>query len=68
MWRDGRPILGRGGYILGTDHKDFYNVGMKEPRMSTDHGIILADLKEDGVRSNCRYFKVRSIWTIEAPK
>ena len=44
MWRDWRPITGRGGYILGTDLRDFYNVCIREPRVSTDHHIILAEL------------------------
>ena len=26
MWRDRRHITGRGDYILGTDHRDFYNL------------------------------------------
>ena len=36
--------------------------------MSTDHHIILAELKEDGVRRNRRYYKGRYIWSIVAPK
>ena len=26
MWRDRRHITGRGDYILGTDHREFYNL------------------------------------------
>ena len=33
IWRDVRPILGIGDYILGTDRRDFYNVGIREIRM-----------------------------------
>ena len=33
MWRDGRIILGRGDYIIGMYHRDFYKLGVSEPRM-----------------------------------
>ena len=52
MWRNWRPISGRGDYILGTDFRYFYNVGITEPRMSTDHWMILAKLKGDGFKRN----------------
>ena len=68
MCRDGIPITGRGDYILGTECRDFYNVCIKEPRVSTDHWMILAKLKGYGVRRNLRYCKRRYIWTIVAPK
>ena len=55
MWRDRRPILGRGYYIIGTDRRDFYNVGIKDLRMSTDHQMIQDELKGGGFRRNLRY-------------
>ena len=36
--------------------------------MSTDHQMILAELKRGGVRRNRRYFKVRYICPIVAQK
>ena len=32
MWRDRRPITGRGNYILGMDCRYFYNVGIRSSR------------------------------------
>ena len=37
MWREGKPILGRGYYILGMAQRHFYTVGIREPRIPTDH-------------------------------
>ena len=33
MWRDGRPIKGIGSYIIGTDHRYFYNICIRETRV-----------------------------------
>ena len=57
MWRDGRPIAGRGYYILVTDCRDFYNVGIMDPIIATYHRIILDKLKGDWARKNGRYYK-----------
>ena len=32
---------GQGFYILGSDHRDFYNIIIREPRVSIDHQMIL---------------------------
>ena len=58
MWRKGRPISRRGNYILGKQPSYLYNVDIKEPIMSTDHQMILDDIKGEGVRLNHRYHKV----------
>ena len=62
------PVTGRGDYILGTDHRDLYNVFIREPRVLTDHQIILAELKGGGVRRNHKYCKGRTTWPIVAQK
>ena len=67
MRRDGRPITGRGDYILGTELREFYYVYIKEPRVSMDHRMILAELKGNGVRRNCKYCKGRTTWVIVEP-
>ena len=51
------PIMVRGAYIIGTDRRDFYNVCIREPRVSTDHRMILDELKGSRVRRNRKYFK-----------
>ena len=44
MWREGKNISGRGDYILGTRQLDFYKVGIMEPRIPTDHRMVLYQL------------------------
>ena len=51
------PVTGRGDYILGTDHRDLYNVFIREPRVSTYHRMILSKIKGVGVRRNRKYCK-----------
>ena len=57
-----------GGYILGTFCRYFYNVCIKEPRVLTEHRMILAELKGVGVRINRKYCKGSTTWIIVAPK
>ena len=68
MWRDGSNITGRGGYIIGTELRYFYNVCIGEPKVLTDHWIILSELKGGGVHRNHKYCKGRTTWTIVVPK
>ena len=44
MWREGRPISGRGYYILGTTRHYFSMVGLREPRTPPDHRMVLGVL------------------------
>ena len=48
MCRDGIPVTGRGGYILGSELRDFYNVRVIEHHVSTDHWVLLDKLRECG--------------------
>ena len=41
MWRERRPIIGRGDYILVSDWIDYLNVSIKNPRMTTNHRMVL---------------------------
>ena len=50
MWREGKPISVRGDYISGMTQQDFYNVGIREPIMPTDHRIVLGVLIGEGAR------------------
>ena len=65
MWR---LVIGRGYYILDSDRQYLYNVRIRYPRVSTDHGIISPELSGCKERQNIRYRKGRSIWPIAAPK
>ena len=42
--------MGRGDYLIGTDRRYFYTVGIRELIMSTYHRMILDKLKGHGVR------------------
>ena len=47
----------QGGYILCKDHRDFYKVFIREPRVSTNHWIFLVELRgcgEQRKRKPCR--------------
>ena len=44
--------------------RDFYNVGIRAPKISTDHHVIMEELKGKGARRNHMYCKARSIWSI----
>ena len=68
MWKQGRPITGRGDYILGMDRRDFYNVCIRESRLLVGHQMILAEIKWDGVSIIHKYYKGRTTWPIVAPK
>ena len=41
---EGRTVLGRGDYILGSDMDDFAKARLREARLHTDHRMILAVL------------------------
>ena len=60
MWREGRPILVRGDYILGATRQYFYKVGIREPIMFTDHRMVLGKIIGDGYRRHFWYVKERS--------
>ena len=59
MWRYGMPVMVRGYYILVTDHIDFYTVCIREPRVSTNHRIILADLRGRREQRSLKYPRER---------
>ena len=63
MWRDGRPILGRGDYILGKQNY-FYMVSLWETRTSTDHQMVLGVLRGDGVTWHRAYVNGQITWPI----
>ena len=44
----GGQLRSGGGYILGMDSKEFYNVLIRDLRVSMDHQVFLEELKGDG--------------------
>ena len=59
-------LITRGLHYWYTE-RDFYNVVIREPRMSTDNWMVLVELKGEGGRRNRRYCKERSIYPIVTP-
>ena len=55
MHREGRQVTGRGDYFLGTAQGYFTNMGLRDPRIYTDHRLILAVIRGEGVAHNRRY-------------
>ena len=39
---------GKGSHVLRSDHIDFYNICMREPRVYIDHRMILEELRGCG--------------------
>ena len=48
-------MKGRGDYILSTAYGYFMNAGMREPRLHTDHRMMLAMIRREGGVRNKRY-------------
>ena len=66
LW-EGRPITGKGDYILGLDQRYFYSVSVKDPRMTTGHRMVLACLRGSGLHQNQRYWQGCMTWTMALP-
>ena len=60
--------VSRGVYILGTRRIDFYNVGIREPRMPKYHQMLLGKIVGEGVRNNLKFYKYQFTWPITAVK
>ena len=60
--------LGQGEYILGTDSIYSYNFCIRKTRVSTDHWMILAELKGGGELINHKYCNGMNSWPIVALK
>ena len=60
--------MGRGDYILWTIQQEFYNVGIEEPRMPTDHRMVLRKLIGEGARRHHWYGKVWATCSIMEAK
>ena len=58
----------RGDYIPGSDRRYFYNISIRELRVSTEHRMILAELRGCGEPRNLKYHRERASWTIATPK
>ena len=57
MWREGRPLMGRGGYIIGSDRKYLYNIIIRDIRVPTYQRMFLAELRGYGKRRTRRHHR-----------
>ena len=55
MHQEGQQVTGLGVYVLRTDQNNFINVGLQEPRLHTDHWMVLEVLRQEGATRNYRY-------------
>ena len=65
MRREGRQVTGRGEYVLSTSRHTFFNAGVRETRMHTDHQMVLAVLRGEGAQRNGTYQQRRKCWPIK---
>ena len=55
MIREGREVRSRTDYILGTDHRIFGNVSVRDPRHNSDHYMVLGCLHRAPLREHASY-------------
>ena len=55
MLRKGREVRSRTDYILGTDHRLFGNVSVRDPRHNSDHYMVLGCLHSASLTDHKRY-------------
>ena len=59
MIREGREVRSRTDYIMGTDHRLFGNVSVRDPRHNSDHYMVLGFLHSSPLREHARYLRGR---------
>ena len=55
MVRIGREVRSRTDYILGTDHRLFWNVSARYPRHNSDHYLVLGCLRSAPLGEHSEY-------------
>ena len=58
MWsmiQEGKEVWSRTDYIIGTDHRLFGNVSVRDPRHNSDHYMVLGCLNIASLRDHARY-------------
>ena len=59
MIQAGREVRSRTDYILGTDHRLFWNVSVRYPRNNSDHYMILGCLHSASLREKRKWLSLR---------
>ena len=60
MIREGKVVRSRTDYILGTDHRLFWNMSVRDPRHNTDHNMVLGCLCSAHEREHTKYLTGRN--------
>ena len=68
MWRERRHITGQVDYILGSDRRNFLNVGVREYWVTTNHQMVLECLRGSRDHQNRRYRRGKTIFPIIPPE
>ena len=63
----GREVCYRTDYILGTDHRLFRNVSVRDPRHNLDHYMVLGCLPSASLTEHKRYLGGRKLWQVSPP-
>ena len=66
IW-EGREVLSRTDYILGTDFRLFGNVSARDPRHNSDHYMVLGCLISASLREHVRYLGGRKRLPLRPP-
>ena len=59
-------MMGRGDYVLGMRIHIFFNAGIREAQMHTDHRMVLSELRGEGAQHNVAYLLRRRFWSIKS--
>ena len=59
MLRKGREVRSRTNYIMGTDHRLFGNVSVREPRHNSDYYLVLGCLHSASLKEHMWYLGER---------
>ena len=68
MRREDWQVTGRGEYILGTNRHHFFNTGIGEAWMNTDHQMVLAVLQGEGSQRSSEYRRRKIFCPIKPQK
>ena len=67
MVREGKVVMYRTDYLLGTDRSLFRNVSVRDPRHNTDHFMVVGCLRSALERKHARYIMVRRKMPLRPP-
>ena len=67
MVREGKVVMSRTDYLLGTNRCLFRNVSVRDPRHNTDHFMVVGCLRSAPEQEHARYMKGRQNIPLKPP-